>query len=154
MTDLPRSTQTGRGQLSGPAPVARQARSITVRIEQIAPGTLQLSTPFGWRSGLARTSHELVRLVASAFTEAQVKAYSDWHNHHYDSGSQPGRTRRRPHRVRTDVHDPRQWRVDEKSGKWVSPSGRMWRADSASVQRVQAKLARMMLPPKTISDRD
>lgn len=156
--DLPRSTQTGRGQLAGPALSARQVRRITVHIEQVAPGVLHVSAPFGWPGGLARTPQQLASLVASGFTEAQVAAYAKWIGDKYDDGSggpiaRPSRPRRaRPHRIRNDIHDPRKWRVDGATGKWISPSGKRWRPDSANVQRVQAKLARMMLPPKTIEE--
>lgn len=149
---IPRSTRTGRGQLSGPASSARQVKAITLRVEQPEPGVLRLSQPFGWVGGLARTPQQLAALVASAFCEAQVNAYSQWQGHVYDGtdpASPPAYRRPRPaHRGhRVDVHDPREWRLDG-DGKWIAPgSGRRWRPDSQTVQRVQARRVGMGLSP-------
>lgn len=146
---LPRSTRAGRGELAGPARVARQVRSITVRVDEVRPGVLRVSQPAapGW-AGEARTPFELARLVAAAFTEAQVAAYSRWRGDPYEGedGTRYRRPRpaRRGHRV--DVHDPRDWRVLP-DGRWVAPgSGRRWRPDSQVVQQVRARLVRMGLP--------
>ena len=148
MRPLPRSTQTGRGQLAGPAPSARQVRRITVHIEQIEAGVLEVSSTFGWRGGQARTPAQLATLVAAAFVEAQIHAYSTWQGNRKQAG--PGepypRPRPRRHSRRYDVHDPRSWSVDD-DGMWVSPgSGRRFRPDTQVVQRVQAQLARMWEP--------
>ncbi|MGH9058447.1 MAG: hypothetical protein ACRDZY_02870, partial [Acidimicrobiales bacterium] len=81
---IPRSTQAGRGELAGPASTPRQVRAITVLVEQVAPGVLKISQAFGWTGGLARTPGQLASLVATAFVEAQVAAYSGWRGHQYD----------------------------------------------------------------------
>lgn len=154
---LPRSTRAGRGQLVGPAQVARQVRSITVQLEQISPGVLRLSQPTapGW-AGVARTPQQLAALVASAFTEAQVAAHARWRNAPYEApdGQQYRRPLpKRPGR-RRDIHDPAAWTVTE-DGRWRDPgSGRLWRPDSQVVQRVQARRIKLGLsacPPSAPS---
>lgn len=153
MTEIPRSTRAGRGQLAGPqatgslvgsARTARQTRSVPVTIEEVRPGVMQLSTPFGWRSGLAHNAPELARIVASAFTEAQIHNHSMWRGR-----DETGRTlyqRPRPQRRgnRVDVHDPRAWRTDGQ-GRFVSPNGRPFRPDTQTAQRVSSRLMELGL---------
>jgi hypothetical protein len=154
---LPRSTRAGHGQLAGPAPSARQVRSITVRVEQAGDGILRLSSPTtpGW-VGVARTPHELARLVASAFVENQVSAHSMWRGQPYEP---PDGTRRRsprsPWRQRTDTSDAAEWRVAE-DGRWIAPGSgrsRFWSPDSPQVQQVMERRMRLGLPavPEQIS---
>lgn len=147
---LPRSTQAGRGELAGAASCPRQVRAVTVHIEALGPGMLRLSQPAvpGW-AVVARTPSQLNQLVAAAFTEAQVAAYSRWRGHVYD-GTDPAsppdpaspvyrrpRPARRGHRV--DAHPAEDWRI-RGDGRWVSPgTGRTWRPDSQVVARVQAR---------------
>lgn len=133
------------GELVGAADSPRQVRYITLQVEQ---GVLRVSQPsFGWVGGLARTPQELARLVTAGFREAQVNAHSVWRGVGYDGKTQQ---RRRPARrgSRTDVHDPREWRVDS-DGMWIAPGNgrnRRWRVDSQVVQRVKARRAAMGLP--------
>lgn len=148
---LPRSTRAGRGQLSGPAPSARQVRSITVRVEQAGDGILRLSsaaTP-GW-VGVARTPHELARLVASAFVENQVSAHSTWRGERYEAPDGARHRRSRPPwRQRTDASDAAEWRVAE-DGRWIAPGSgrsRFWSPDSKQVQQVMERRIRLGLPP-------
>lgn len=148
--NIPRSTTAGRGELAGPAPTRRQVRTITVIVDAVSPGVLRLSSPAtpGW-AGEARTPAELARLVASVFLESQVSAYAKWRGVPYEhvDGTQYRRPRpaRPGHRV--DVHDPRAWRLAP-DGRWVDPgSGRLWRADSQVVQRVQTRLIALGLDP-------
>ena len=149
LVDL-RSTRAGRGSLAGPAPVARQVRSITVTLDEIGPGILRLSqanTP-GW-SGVARTPQELATLVASAFCEAQVSAHAWWKNQPYVAPAGDSYRRPQPKKSgrRRDIHDPAAWTV-EPDGRWRDPgSGRLWRPDSQVVQRVMARRALMGLSP-------
>lgn len=151
LPDIPRSTRTGRGELAGAAPSPRQSRRVTVHIEQVAPGVMQLSTPFGWRSPLARNPVELARLVASAFVETQVHAYSTWRQREYDLATEkpdkpkPRRPARHGHRV--DVHDPRDWKVAE-DGRWIDPgSGRRWKPESQMVQQIMKRRDALGLSP-------
>lgn len=137
---IPRSTRAGRGELTGPAQTARQVRSTTLRVEQVHPGVLRLSQPStpGW-VGVARNPAQLAALVASAFTEAQVAAHAVWRNAPYETPDGVQYRRPRPTKPgrRADIHDPRAWTV-EPDGRWRDPgSGRLWRADSQVVQRVQ-----------------
>jgi len=146
-----RSTRAGRGELAGPAPAARQVRSITVRVEQAGDGILRLSTPAtpGW-VGVARTPHELARLVASAFVENQVAAHSAWRGAAYETPGQAlYRKPRPPERGhRPDVHDPAAWRVAG-DGRWIAPGSgrsRLWSPESRVVQQVKARRIRLGLP--------
>lgn len=152
MSDLPRSTRTGRGELAGAASSPRQARRVTVHIEQVEPGVMQLSTPFGWKSPLARNPLQLAALVASAFVETQVHAYSTWRQREYDLATekpeQP-KPKRRPVRRghRPDTYDPLDWRVAE-DGRWIDPgSGRRWRPETQMVQQVMKQREKRGLAP-------
>jgi hypothetical protein len=147
---IPRSTNAGRGELAGPAPTRRQVRAITVQVVEVRPGVLRLSTPMtpGW-VGEATNAMELARLVASAFAENQVAAYAMWRGVPYEHADGTQYRRPRPSRPghRVDVHDPRAWRVAP-DGRWIDPgSGRLWRADSQVVQRVQTRLIALGLDP-------
>lgn len=137
--------------LTGPAATPRQVKSMTIRVDLVHPGMLRLSQPAipGW-VGVARTPVELARLVAAAFTEAQVAAYSLWRGDPYEGldGTRYRRPRpaRRGHRV--DVHDPREWRVAP-DGRWVAPGSgrsRLWSPESQVVARVKARRVRLGLP--------
>lgn len=145
MPHLPRSTRTGRGELSGAARVPHQTRSVPVVIEEVRPGVMQLSTPFGWRSDLAYNAPDLARLVASAFVEAQIHNHAMWRG--YDEAGRPMRSRPRPQNPgnRGDVHHPGTWRLAE-DGFYVSPSGRRWRPDGQNAARVRAKRIEYGLP--------
>jgi hypothetical protein len=143
MDQLPRSTQ--RGSLTGAARVPRQTRSVPVVIEEIRPGVMQLSTPFGWRSELAYNPGGLARIVASAFTEAQIHNHSMWRG--YDEAGRPMRSRPRPQNPgnRWDVHHPGTWRRSA-DGFYVSPSGRKWSPDSQLAERVRRRRVEYGLP--------
>lgn len=151
MYPLPRSTQTGRGELAGPAPVPRQVRRMGLIVEQVETGVWQLSTTFGHQLGQARNPAQLAHLVAAGFRESQLAAYARFRSGSPDEPSREGVSqyeRPRPTRRgrRPDVHDPRAWQVDSE-GRWVSPgSGRRFSAESQVVQRVQARLAAMWEP--------
>lgn len=147
MSDLPRSTRTGRGELAGPARVPRQVRQVTVTVAQIGPGVLELSTAFGWRAQ-ARNRHELAHLVASVlFTEAQVAAYSRFRGREYDLKVQPPDPPRDRRGRRPDTHDPRDWRLAD-DGRWIDPGkGRHWSPDSQMVQYVKRQLEALGLAP-------
>lgn len=123
-----------------------------MRVQEVSPGVLRLSQPStpGWVRE-ARTPTQLARLVASAFTEAQIRAHAVWRNQPYEGvDTVYPRPARSPRATRADVHDPRDWRVDPVSGKWVAPgSGRskLWDPASLVVQQVMAKRVRLGLPP-------
>jgi hypothetical protein len=147
---MPRSTNAGRGELAGPAPTRRQVRSITVIVDAVGPGVLRVSSPStpGW-AGEARTPAQLAALVASAFVESQVAAYSMWRGVPYEHADGTTYRRPRPSRPghRKDVHAPQEWRILP-DGRWVDPgSGRRWRPDSQVVQNVQRRLIKLGLDP-------
>jgi hypothetical protein len=116
-----------------------------VVIEEVRPGVMQLSTPFGWRSGLAYNAPELARIVASAFVEAQIHNHAMWRG--YDEAGRAMRPRPRPQVPgnRGDVHHPGTWRLDDQ-GFYISPSGRRWRPDSQVAGRVRRRRLEYNLP--------
>jgi hypothetical protein len=143
LPDLPRSTQ--RGSLTGAARAPHQTRSVPVVIEEVRPGVMQLSTPFGWKSGLAYNAPDLARMVASAFVEAQIHNHSMWKG--YDEAGRPMRSRPRPQNPgkRWDVHHPGTWRLAS-DGFYISPSGRRWHPDSQLADRVRRRRVEYGLP--------
>lgn len=151
----------------GPAPVPHQVREVTLRVESLPDGGLRVSTAQarGWAM-VARNERELNRAVSAAFTEAQVAAYSRWRGERYDLDEltepvagdpmaperSPARRRRNGHEVgwgrnqrRPDAHSPEDW-VKLPDGRWQSPGGKSWSADSALVQRVVARRQQFNLP--------
>lgn len=139
-----------QGELHGPpTTVARQVRTVTVRVEQLEGGRWRFTMPRapGWAMA-ARTPVEAAGALRSAFTEAQVAAYSDWRGHTYDAAVPVHRRRRAkrsaPSPHRRDVHPPTAWRLAG-DGRWVSPSGLLFPEDTQVVQRVMAKRQAMGL---------
>lgn len=132
-------------ELVAAAPVAHQVREVVLRIEQVEPGVLKVSAPFGWVGGLARTPRELAQLIGQSFGEAQVAAYMRWRQSSpYMQGAVGTRKRRK---FRRDVHNPADWRLD-RDGRWVTPgTGRRWHADTQVVQRVRARREQLGLSP-------
>ena len=131
------------GDLAGAAPTPRQVREVVLRIEQVSPGVLKVSAPFGWVGGLARTPPELARLVSQSFREAQVAAYARWRQSAYTQG---GGERKKRRVSRRDVFDPAEWRVDD-DGMWIDPGlGRRWHPDTQVVRRVMDKREGLGLP--------
>lgn len=133
--------------------MARQVRSIDVRITEVSPGVLRLSQPAtpGW-AGVARNLPQLGALVASAFREGQVAAVASWRGVPYETPDGTRYQRRRPGRRghRSDTHDPREWRIAP-DGRWIAPGAarsRLWSPDSQVVQRVKYQRMRLGLPPE------
>lgn len=139
----------------GPADTRNQVRSISVRIDALADGRLRISSPFarGW-ARTVRTRDELNRAVAEAFVEAQLASYAHWRGQGYDHDVQSPKwpddpdpliasaahiqARTRNGHRRRDVHNPMDW-VPLDDGRWRSPSGKVYGADTDAVRRVQAK---------------
>lgn len=144
--------------------------TIPLRVETLPGGRLRLSSPIarGW-AAVASNPHELARAVEMAFTETAVAAYAKWKNRPYDldqlttpvSGDPlaagPQARTRRPksgsaedqelvgRRVRRVAYGVEDWtRLED--GRWRSPSGRAYRADSRLVQNVMRGRAEKGLP--------
>lgn len=157
-----------RPTVQGPAPVAHQVRSVLVQIEELSTGHLRISTPAarGW-AVTVRTEHDLARAVGSAFTEAQVAAYSRWKGDAYDldeltaalAGDPMAPPRVRPSRRdypppgvgygpgqrRPDTSAPADW-VKLEDGRWRSPGGRAYRPETDMVAKVKARRLALGLP--------
>jgi len=135
-------------QVEGPAVTEHQIRSVTVQISQHPEGGLLIRAQQapGW-SQLVRTQDQLARAVHAAFTESQCASYAAWRGQAYDNDTDgvlaPVRRKRGP--GRRDVHDVESWMKME-DGRWRSPSGRAYGAETQAAMRVQDKRRRMGLP--------
>lgn len=145
------------GGVIGPPALRNQARTIDVRLEALPGGRIRVSSPQarGW-AAVARTPMELARAVTAAFTEVQVAAYSAWHGEAYDldeltlvDPASPLTAAATPvdmePRRRSDIHSPAAW-TPLSNGRWRSPAGREFRADTETVRRIRAKRRQMGIP--------
>lgn len=128
-----------------------RVRSIMVQVTRHEDGSYGIATPQarGWGT-LCRTQPDLALALVAAFREAEVASYSRWKGQAYDlddtgTGHRPRRRRVAPGRSRPDVYPAEEW-VALSDGRWRSPSGRSYRADSRTVQRVREKRKRLGLP--------
>ena len=138
--------------LAGPAPTARQVRTVLVQVDSIPGRGLRVSLPRCMWARDARTPEQLARAVAEAFREAQCAAYADFRGEAYDravpSRRVTGRAeRRRLGGFRTDTYDPRDWARYE-DGTWRSPAGLRYRPESQVVARVIQRRIALGLPPE------
>ena len=137
------------GDLRGPAPVPHQVREIVVKVEQRPDGYWRLTLPWvpGWMAA-ARNPVEVVAGIRRGFTEAQIAAHSEWRGCDYDASVLARRRRRAKRRLpspnRSDVHDPRAWRISP-DGRWISPAGNLYPEDSQAVRSVISKRLAMGL---------
>jgi len=139
--------------VTGAAPIRNQVRVVFLRLETLASGLLRVSSPQA--RGWAVTVHsrdDLAKVVQLAFIEAQVASYATWRGQAYDldamtpvDESSPltaaTRTRDFTLRARSDVHNPDDW-VPMPDGRWRSPGGRVYGADTDAVRKVLAKRRR------------
>lgn len=145
--------------MNQPALAPRQRVStIVLQVDALPAGGLRFSSPLarGW-AGCANTPQELARVIHAAFVEVSVAAYARAHREAYDldaltsqvlgdalAGVAPRRVRR-PRTVRHRSYAVEAWTKME-DGRWLSPSGRAYRADSAAVRNVVRKRADKGLP--------
>ena len=147
--------------MTGPIPLSPHAgrvRTIPLRVDVLPSGELRLSSPAarGW-SGTARTSHELARVVREAFREVSCASYARAKGEPYDldvltirvaGDPLAGDQQRRIRGQRTARHKsyaPEDWtRMDD--GRWRSPGGRFYQADSTAVRNVIKKREEKGLP--------
>lgn len=127
--------------------------AISLTVEARPGGRYRISSPHarGWAAEVG-TQLELARALKEAFTEVSVASYARAHNTPYDLdvltervagdalANQP-RARTGGIRRRKTYH-PADWTKFE-DGRWQSPGGRTYRADSKQVQAVvRARLER------------
>lgn len=147
-----------RGVLQGPAPTSRQVKTITLQVEQLDGGKWRLTMPRipAWAHVASAPPHVLVA-IRSAFTEAQVAAYSSWRGHQYDADVLPPVRRRPPrkaaNKTRKDIHPPDAWLMtgdvgDDGAPIWCSPKGLRLSENSQVVQRVKKKRVKWGLSPR------
>lgn len=143
--------------VTGAAPIRNQVRAVLLRVETLSSGQIRVSTPQarGW-ARTVRTRDELAMAIQQAFTEAQVASYAAWRGEAYDLDAMTEvdnthplaaatRTRDFTVRARTDVHNPDDW-VPMPDGRWRSPGGRLYGADTDAVRKVLAKRRRHPRP--------
>lgn len=143
----------GETHVPGTLGVARgghQVRALSLRVEPLPSGGVRVSSPQarGW-AAVARTPHELARVLQMAFTEVEVATYASFKGELYDldgmtdvdptdpSTALPTPTRARNRITRTDARNPADWKRLE-DGRWRSPGGRAYGNDTQLVQRVRA----------------
>lgn len=134
-------------------------RVIALQVEVIPGGGYRLSTPHarGW-AATCKTPLELASALPKAFTEVSVAAYARAKGGVYDldalTGQVPGdplahaapRRAKAPRTgARRAAHSPADWSMTD-NGTWRSPAGRIYGANTLTVQRVKAKRATMGLP--------
>lgn len=139
------------GGVTGAASTRNQVRVVYLRLESLDSGQILISTAQarGW-AVTARNRDDLAKAVQLAFAEAQSASYAAWKGEAYDldvltmvDNTHPltAATQTRDFsaaRVRKDVHNPQDW-TPMPDGRWRSPRGRLYRADSDAVRRVLAK---------------
>ena len=134
-----------------------RVHTISLTVEATPSGRYRLSTPHarGWAADVGNQT-QLARAIAAAFVEVSVASYARAKGTPYDLdalteqvagdalASQP-RTRSQVYaRPRRKTYHPGDWTKFE-DGRWRSPSGRMYRADTRQVQGViKARLERGM----------
>lgn len=138
-------------------PPGQRVRTISLQVETLPTGALRVSSPLarGW-AGVARTPHELARVMADAFTEVSVASYARAHGEAYDldalTGSVPGDSLaggaaprvRRAQGGRKAYH-PGLW-TKLPNGWWRSPGGRDYGPDTKIVRDVIRRRTDLGLP--------
>jgi hypothetical protein len=134
----------------GVARSGHRVRALSLRVEMLPEGGVRVSSPQarGW-AAVARTPHELAKVLARAVTEVEVASYAAWKGEVYDldamtdvdpddpSTALPAPLRRRNRLTRSDARNPADWkRLDD--GRWRSPGGRVYGDQTQLVQRVRA----------------
>lgn len=137
--------------------------TVSLTVEAMPGGRYRLSTPHarGWAATVSN-QNELARALAESFTEVSVASYARAKGHAYDldaltervHGDALAHTPRvraaedgrlvtgSTRRMRRKTHHPADWSKLE-DGRWQSPSGRAYRADTKQVQYViRARLER------------
>lgn len=143
-----------------PSRAGGRVRTIPLQVDQLPGGGLRISSPAarGW-AGTARTTYELARVVQQAFQEVAVASYARAKGMPYDLdvltthvpgdplADTPQRRVRNASR-RTARH--KSYAVEDwtrmEDGRWRSPAGRAYRADSTAVQNVIRKRQEKGLP--------
>lgn len=133
-------------------------RAISMLVERLPGGGYRLSTPHarGWAI-VCNTPMQLANAMPAAFTEVSVSSYARAKGAVYDldqltgrvagdvlAGAAAGRAKK-PRTGRRAAHSPADWSMTD-TGAWRSPSGRMYREETLTVQRVKAKRATLGLP--------
>jgi hypothetical protein len=141
-----------------PTPRRRRVRVIQLQAEILPDGKVRISSPMarGW-AGVGRAgTHEVGRVVSQAFDEVTAAAYARAHGQVYDLDAltmhvqddqlagTPQRRIRGPV-ARRAAHPPEAWAMLD-DGRWRSPGGRKYRADSPQVRAVRRAREEKGLP--------
>ena len=135
--------------MTGPA-------SVTLQVAQRPGGGVIVSSPDlpGWARHVR--GPQVAAVVDEALREAAIAAYARARGAAYDAAdltepaqaepaqAEPGPARARP-TAKAKQHDPADW-VPLPDGRWRSPKGLTWPAETATVQKVIAQRLRLGLP--------
>jgi hypothetical protein len=141
-------------------PVSRadlRVTTISLTVEAMPSGRYRLSSPNarGWAVQVGNQV-ELARAVSLAFREVSVASYARAKGVPYDLdvlteqvagdplAATPRTRQRSGPRARRKTYHPSEWTRFE-DGRWRSPSGRTYRADSKQVKSVVRALERMTI---------
>lgn len=130
--------------MAGPA-------SVTLTVAQRPGGGILVSSPDlpGWARHVR--GPQVAAVVDEALREAAIAAYARAKGATYDAAdlAEPAQATPAPSRPRPPAkakqHDPADW-VPLPDGRWRSPKGLTWPAETATVQKVIAQRLRLGLP--------
>lgn len=149
--------------MTNPLPPPRprdRVRTIPLQAERLPDGTMRISSPLarGW-AGVGRTPNEITRALVQAFDEVTIASYARAKSEPYDldvmtmqvkgdplAGSP--KARRRSPAARRAAHPPELWSMTD-DGRWRSPAGRIYGADTPQVQNVLRRRAALGMPVDT-----
>jgi len=144
-------------QIPGTTP-GQRVRVMTVQVEALKSGGFRLSSPQarGW-AAVATTQRDLAIALQRGFVEVSCASYARAKGSHYDLdaltthvpsdplASTPQRRVRGQRAKRREAYAPEAWtKYDD--GRWRSPAGRVYRADSMAVKNVVRKRVAKGLP--------
>jgi hypothetical protein len=117
-----------------PVPAFHPSRLVLVLTRHSSRRGLLVQSPHlpAW-GATARSPHELAQVVDQAWTELQLRAYAEQRGEDYDLAP----LAETPARPQPTGSDPWAWRELE-DGRWLSPGGRRYGADTAVVGKVRA----------------
>jgi len=142
--------------------VPHQPSAIMLQVETLPSGGYRFSSPQarGW-AAVAANPGDVLRSLHTAFQEVQIASYARARAEVYDLdaltahvpgdplAAAPQQRIRRPRNPNTRrTHSPADWSkmTDQSGTRWRSPSGRMYREDTATVRNMVAKRTALGLP--------
>lgn len=128
---------------------------VTVTIRRLSSGRIRFDSPQlpGWARAL-EPREPVGRIATEALTEAQIADYSRQRGVEYD-GAEHAPPRRRPGLFATGRAggrlNPADW-TPLPDGRWLSPGGRRYGADTQRAREVRRARERLGLPTQAAAD--